>query len=68
MKNVQMNTVERRQRRCSDVYIVKYEHVSLIFLIADFNQPNFCRVYIENTNTFKGEIRCIIRYVVVFSM
>ena len=63
-----MKTVEQRQWRCSDVYIVKCEHVSLFVLIADFNQANLSRIYNENTNSFKDEIRCIMRYVVVFSM
>ena len=61
-----MKTVQRRQWRCSGVFIVKCEHVSHIALIVDFEQTNVCWVHIEDTNTFEGKIRYIMRYVEVF--
>ena len=50
MKAVQMKTVERRQWCRSGVFIVKYEHVSHIILIVDFEQADACWVHVENTN------------------
>ena len=42
------------------------ENISSFVLIIDFEQANICCVNIENTNTFEGKIRYIMRSVVVF--
>ena len=44
-----MNTAERRQCCLSGAFIVKWEYVSQVVLIADFEQANVCWVHIENT-------------------
>ena len=50
----------------SSVFIVNYEHISNFVLIVDFEQTNFCWVYIEKINTFEDKSgRYIMRYVVV---
>ena len=46
----------------------RHSSVSLFFLIVKFEQANVCWVRIEKTNTFEDKIRCIMRYVAVFSV
>ena len=65
MKTVPMKTVERCQRRCSGVLIVKCEHVSHFVLIFESKQASVYRVYFENTNTFDtniSDISCVMQY------
>ena len=68
MKSDQMKTVVEWRQCRSEVFFVKSEHVLYFVLISDFEQTNVCLVHIENTNTLEGEIRNIVRYVVVFSV
>ena len=62
-----MKILERRQRRCSRVFIVTCEHISLFVLIVGFQRAlNVCWVHIEKTNTFDDKIGYLMRYFVVF--
>ena len=61
-----MKTLERCQWRHSSAFIVNCEHISKFVLTVDFEQANFCWVYIEKTNTFEDKIEYIMRYVVAF--
>ena len=49
-------------------FIVEYERVSQIILIADFEQENVFWVHTENKSSFDEEIRYIMRYFVIFSV
>ena len=49
-------------------FIVEYERVSQILLIADFEQENVCWVHTENKSSSEEEIRYIMRYFVIFSV
>ena len=44
-----------QQWRRSTVFIVNYEHISILVLIADFGQAEVCWVHMDKTNTFKGK-------------
>ena len=56
----------RTTSMASFVFIVNSEHNSAFALIIDSKQTKICRSYIENTKTFKDNVGCIMRYVVVF--
>ena len=58
-----MKTVEKYQRHHSGVFIVQWEHVSHIVLIAVIF--NVCWVHIENTIKIRSGISCMCYVVVI---